>query len=221
MRSKQYFTSIKNNPHEISTDPLKVNPAMEDNERIFPDDKLVSMFRNGDSHAFEILLSRYDECIMRAIRKSTINNNDSVEDLYQEIVTHLYEKLKCVYKANGHFGAWLNCVVGNFLCSVYRKKHQDCLPLKLDILKDDDCLVDNYISAERRERKFEDLKEAVEGLSEELGRLVKMKIWEGMTYQEISEQTGINRSTVVKRLKSAYQELEKRMIAKGYDDALI
>lgn len=26
---------------------------MEDNERIFPDDKLVSMFRNGDSHAFE------------------------------------------------------------------------------------------------------------------------------------------------------------------------
>lgn len=194
---------------------------MEDNERIFPDDKLVSMFRNDDSHAFEILLSRYDECIMRAIRKSTINNNDSVEDLYQEIVTHLYEKLKCVYKANGHFGAWLNCVVGNFLCSVYRKKHQDCLPLKLDILKDDDCLVDNYISAERRERKFEDLEEAVEGLSEELGRLVKMKIWEGMTYQEISEQTGINRSTVVKRLKSAYQELEKRMIAKGYDDALI
>lgn len=194
---------------------------MEDNERIFPDDKLVSMFRNGDSHTFEILLSRYDECIMRAIRKSTINNNDSVEDLYQEIVTHLYEKLKCVYKANGHFGAWLNCVVGNFLCSVYRKKHQDCLPLKLDILKDDDCLVDNYISAERRERKFEDLKEAVEDLSEELGRLVKMKIWEGMTYQEISEQTGINRSTVVKRLKSAYQELEKRMIAKGYDDALI
>lgn len=194
---------------------------MEDNERIFPDDKLVSMFRNGDSHAFEILLSRYDECIMRAIRKSTINNNDSVEDLYQEIVTHLYEKLKCVYKANGHFGAWLNCVVGIFLCSVYRKKHQDSLPLKLDILKDDDCLVDNYISAERRERKFEDLKEAVEGLSEELGRLVKMKIWEGMTYQEISEQTGINRSTVVKRLKSAYQELEKRMIAKGYDDALI
>lgn len=158
---------------------------------------------------------------MRAIRKSTINNNDSVEDLYQEIVTHLYEKLKCVYKANGHFGAWLNCVVGNFLCSVYRKKHQDCLPLKLDILKDDDCLVDNYISAERRERKFEDLEEAVEGLPEELGCLVKMKIWEGMTYQEISEQTGINRSTVVKRLKSAYQELEKRMIAKGYDDALI
>lgn len=45
---------------------------MEDNERIFPDDKLVSMFRNGDSHAFEILLSRYDECIMRAIRKSTL-----------------------------------------------------------------------------------------------------------------------------------------------------
>ena len=59
---------------------------MEDNERIFPDDKLVSMFRNGDSHAFEILLSRYDECIMRAIRKSTINNNDSVEGVSRNLV---------------------------------------------------------------------------------------------------------------------------------------
>lgn len=194
---------------------------MEDNKRIFPDDKLISMFRNGDSRAFETLLSRYDEYIMKAIRRSTINNNDSVEDLYQEIVTHLYEKLKCVYKANGHFGAWLNCVVGNFLCSVYRKKHQECLPLKLDILKDDDCLVDNYVSAEKREQKFDDLEKAIRSLPEELNRLVKMKIWEGLTYQEISDQTGINKSTVVKRLKSAYLELEKRMLAKGYDDALI
>ena len=24
MRSKQYFTSIKNNPHEISTDPIEI-----------------------------------------------------------------------------------------------------------------------------------------------------------------------------------------------------
>lgn len=194
---------------------------MEDNKRIFPDDKLISMFRNGDSRAFETLLSRYDEYIMKAIRRSTINNNDSVEGLYQEIVTHLYEKLKCVYKANGHFGAWLNCVVGNFLCSVYRKKHQECLPLKLDILKDDDCLVDNYVSAEKREQKFDDLEKAIRSLPEELNRLVKMKIWEGLTYQEISDQTGINKSTVVKRLKSAYLELEKRMLAKGYDDALI
>lgn len=194
---------------------------MEDNKRIFPDDKLISMFRNGDSRAFETLLPRYDEYIMKAIRRSTINNNDSVEDLYQEIVTHLYEKLKCVYKANGHFGAWLNCVVGNFLCSVYRKKHQECLPLKLDILKDDDCLVDNYVSAEKREQKFDDLEKAIRSLPEELNRLVKMKIWEGLTYQEISDQTGINKSTVVKRLKSAYLELEKRMLAKGYDDALI
>ena len=75
---------------------------MEDNERIFPDDKLVSMFRNGDSHAFEILLSRYDECIMRAIRKSTINNNDSVEDLYQEMVRLAdEEKVDVIFTTGG------------------------------------------------------------------------------------------------------------------------
>lgn len=32
MRSKQYFTSIKNNPHEISTDPIYNNTAISFND---------------------------------------------------------------------------------------------------------------------------------------------------------------------------------------------
>lgn len=32
---------------------------MEDNEKTFPDDTLVTMFRGGDNHAFEVLLARY------------------------------------------------------------------------------------------------------------------------------------------------------------------
>lgn len=31
---------------------------MEDNEKTFPDDTLVTMFRGGDNHAFEVLLAR-------------------------------------------------------------------------------------------------------------------------------------------------------------------
>ena len=36
MRSKQYFTSIKNNPHEISTDPkLPIRMPQEYNEQVY------------------------------------------------------------------------------------------------------------------------------------------------------------------------------------------
>lgn len=85
---------------------------MEDNEKTFPDDTLVTMFRGGDNHAFEVLLARYTGDIKRSIKKSTMSNCDTADDLYQEIVVHLCEKLKGMYQANGHFAAWLNCVVG-------------------------------------------------------------------------------------------------------------
>lgn len=193
---------------------------MEDNEKTFPDDTLVTMFRGGDNHAFEVLLARYTGDIKRSIKKSTMSNCDTADDLYQEIFVHLCEKLKGMYQANGHFAAWLNCVVGNFLCSVYRKRHHETLPLKLDVLKDTDA-AEGTLTAEKKEQKFIDLQCAVGGLPQDLYELVRMKIWEGLTYQEISDRTGINRSTVAKRLRSAYQELEKRMLAMGYDDALI
>lgn len=193
---------------------------MGDNEKTFPDDTLVTMFRGGDNHAFEVLLARYADDIRRSIRKSTAGCYETSDDLYQEVVVHLCEKLKSMYQANGHFAAWLNCVVANFLCSAYRKKNREYLPLKLDVLKDESS-ADNLLAAEKKEQKFTDLQCAVGELPQDLYMLVRMKIWEGLTYQEISDRTGINRSTVAKRLKLAYQKLEKKMLAKGYDDALI
>lgn len=193
---------------------------MGDNKKTFPDDMLVTMFRGGDNHAFEVLLDRYADNIRNLVRKSTAGNSETSDDLYQEVVVHLCEKLRNMYQANGHFAAWLTCVVGNFLCSAYRKRNRECLPLKLEVLRDDGP-ADGWLTAEYKEQKFSDLQCAVGGRPQDLCELVRMKIWEGLTYQEISDRTGVNRSTVAKRLRSAYQELEKRMLAMGYDDALI
>ena len=33
MRSKQYFTSIKNNPHEISTDPFYIESFLSEKKK--------------------------------------------------------------------------------------------------------------------------------------------------------------------------------------------
>lgn len=43
---------------------------MEDNEKTFPDDTLVTMFRGGDNHAFEVLLARYTGDIKRSIKRA-------------------------------------------------------------------------------------------------------------------------------------------------------
>lgn len=194
---------------------------MKNMKKLLADETLISMFREGDNQAFEILLARYADVIMKLIKRSTMYTNDSVDDLYQDVVTLLYEKLRDVYRENGHFAAWVNCVVSHFLCSFYRKKRQSDLPLKLEILHDDTFSDDLLLPVDKREKKFNDLLQLVEILPQDMRELLQMRMWEGMTYQGIADRTGINKSTVVKRLKAIYRQLEKSMLAKGYDDALI
>lgn len=67
---------------------------MGDNKKTFPDDMLVTMFRGGDNHAFEVLLDRYADNIRNLVRKSTAGNSETSDDLYQEVVVHLCEKLR-------------------------------------------------------------------------------------------------------------------------------
>ena len=77
------------------------------------------------------------------------------------------------------------------------------------------------LSSQDREHKYAELRKSVKELPEELRILVEMKIWKRMTLEAIAVKLNSNKSTIAKRLQSAYHQLEKSMLAKGYDDAFI
>ena len=53
----------------------------------------------------------------------------------------------------------------------------------------------------------------------QMQELIKMRYWERMSYREIACRTGINCSTVVKRIQTGCRELRRMMEEKGYDSS--
>lgn len=177
------------------------------------DDELIEEYCKGDIHSFEVLLERYMPYIMCWIRQSTNDENDA-SDLYQEISLRVSLKLKSVYKGKGYFPAWIHCVVSNYLHSTYRKKRPHIVELS-DSLLNNNKLVQDDLPTSIPEKYLVVLEELLKEQPEHLQKMIRMRFWDNYTYQEISDITGVNVSTVVKRLKTAYLKLRKQMEAKG------
>ena len=178
------------------------------------DDVLIERYREGDVHAFEVLLERYMPYIMRWIRQSA-DNEDDVSDLYQEITLRISLKIKSVYQGKGYFPAWVHCVVCNYLHSVYRKKQMNVVVGLSQSLLNNSKLVSEESSSITEEALCV-LKGILEEQPEHLQKMIRMRFWNNYTYQEISDLTGINVSTVVKRLKTTYKKLKQMMEEKGF-----
>lgn len=181
-------------------------------------EELVSLFRLGNNEAFDVLLHRYKDQIWTAISR-VINVPEEVKDIFQDLSIHLSIQLKQHYVEDGKFVGWLNRVVENYLCSYCRKKKIKMADLDLEIIKTPQ--TDYMLSPKDRELKFAELRKSVKELPDDLQRLVEMKIWQRMSLNDIAVKLNMKKSTVAKRLQSAYNKIEQSMIAKGYDDAFI
>ena len=179
------------------------------------DDALIEGYRAGDTQCFDVLLERYSSCILYWIRQKT-NNEDEVADLYQEISLRISQKLKNVYEGRGYFPAWAHCVVGNYLYSTYRKKRPDTVELSPNLLNHNKLAAEESVPS-HSEECFRILEAVVKEQSEPMQRLIRMRYWEDCTYQEISNRTGINMSTVIKRLRTGCEKMKRLMKGRGID----
>lgn len=177
------------------------------------DDELIEKYREGEKHAFDVLLERYVPHIMYWIRQST-NNEDDVADLFQEVSLRIALKLKSVYQGRGYFPAWIHCVVCNYLHSVYRKKRPKIVELD-DSLMNSRKLVQEDEPDGIPEKYLSLLPYVLKTQPKHLQKIIWMRFWENCTYQEIADITGINISTIVKRLKTAYRKLRILIEKKG------
>lgn len=182
------------------------------------DEQLVSLYRDGNVSAFNTLLIRYIPKIRQAVRRF-LSNSEDINDVLQDICIHVGTKLKNTYNENGKFSGWLTCVVANYMCSYCRKKKITFSFVDLEAVK---VIESEYmLPTFAREQKLFDLQKSVEELPDELKKLVEMKFKEKMTLQAIADKLGMKKTTVAAKLNSAYRKLEKSMLHKGYDDALI
>ena len=185
---------------------------MEIEEYIVADDRqLVALANRGDRQAFEYLFRRYSDSIRRLFVLRT-GNGDDADDLLQETFVKVYINIHR-YSAEYTFGQWIYTIARNTFIDFARKR-QDDISLDEHFAKPVESTSptpeERVISLQQRRQ----LDEYMARMSDDYRRLIELRFFEELSYEEIAQKLSIPLGTVKTRIHRARERL-CRMISIG------
>ena len=188
------------------------------------DTELVMMSRNGDASAEEFLMKKYSRLVRKEIRFLFIMGADS-DDLLQEGMIGLVKAIRgYVPENNASFSTFATvCVrrqIRTAITSYNRKKHsplntyvsfyscEDEVADMIDIMCESD--IDNpekiVLAEEKRNEIYKDIEEKLSDMEKDILRLYLR----GLSYSDISMETGKNEKAVNNALTRIRLKLKER-----------
>ena len=164
----------------------------------------------GNPAAFSTLMYLYKKRVENVGRRFFYNQND-IHDFVQEIFIKLFNNLSS-FKGESKFSTWLTRIAFNTaLNSKTRTKNAD----SLEVEKGDE-LPSNYDSPEEAQMKKLTklaIQQSVKELPEKYAQCVEMYFFMDMSYEDISETTGIPVNTlkthIFRAKKILYEKLKE------------
>ncbi len=179
---------------------------------IVSDSDLVKDYINGKELAIELLIKRHQQRLYSFIY-SKVQNRDITEDIFQDTFIKVIRTLKKGnYNEEGKFLPWVMRISHNLIIDFFRKKNR--MP-KFNNTDDFDIfsvLADGALNIENRIIKEQILlavRDLVNQLPEEQKEVLKMRIYNDMSFNEISENTGVSINTALGRMRYALINLRK------------
>jgi RNA polymerase sigma-70 factor, ECF subfamily len=179
--------------------------------------KLIQACKQGDRHAWNLLIQRYEKSVYK-FAYTLARNYDDAADIAGQVFVRLYENIH-TFRNDSHFTSWLFCIVRNvYVDTCIRAPHRSHLSLDDGMEIDGDRLVREIVdpspSPEQRSiesEKQQVLQKAIRHLPGYQRRMMEMYHAEGRSYEEIARETGLSLGTVKSRLSRARQMLRERL----------
>jgi RNA polymerase sigma-70 factor (ECF subfamily) len=174
------------------------------------DAELVQQTLKGVSSAFHQLTLRYYRPVGGFIFKR-ICRPDLVEDLVQETFLEAWQALNTGRRPE-HFSSWLFGIAHN-RCGKWLRRKQPVLfdpheaPDRVDALSDQ-ALMEEF---EEQQKQMSQLDRHVQGLSEDVRRLLQLKHRDGKTCEQIAAETDRPVGTIKSLLARTYKALREAM----------
>ncbi|PKH52523.1 RNA polymerase subunit sigma-24 [Tenacibaculum sp. Bg11-29] len=179
---------------------------------VVTDGDLVRDYINGKELAIELLIKRHQQRLYSFIY-SKIQNRDTTEDIFQDTFIKVIKTLKRGnYNEEGKFLPWVMRISHNLIIDFFRKSNRMPTFNNTDDFDIFSVLSDGTLNAENKiinEQILCDVRELVEGLPEEQKEVLKMRIYNDMSFNEISENTGVSINTALGRMRYALINLRK------------
>lgn len=177
-----------------------------------PDALLVKDYVAGNEDALAKLIKRHESKIYGFIY-SKIPDRDITNDIFQDTFIKVIKTLKSnSYNEEGKFLPWVMRISHNLVIDHFRKTKK--MPMFREteefsifsIMSDDSQTIENKIISEQVEV---DLKKLIEGLPADQKEVLVMRMYQDMSFKEISESTGVSINTALGRMRYALMNLRK------------
>ena len=177
------------------------------------DTTLIAEFISGNSNSFSILLERYQKRIYGFIF-SKVHDPDLADDIFQDTFIKVVKNLRLgKYNDEGRFLSWVIRIAHNLIMDHYRKikrlpKHESKIE-NFDVL---DRLVEQNSSIEESMIETQihaDLSLLIEELPDSQKEVLRMRLFQDMSFKEIGDQTGVSINTALGRMRYAVINLRK------------
>jgi RNA polymerase sigma-70 factor (ECF subfamily) len=177
-----------------------------------PDAILVKKYVDGDENALNVLINRHQSKIFGFIH-SKISDRDISNDIFQDTFIKVIRTLKSKsYNEEGKFLPWVMRIAHNLIIDHFRRSKK--MPMFREteefsifsIMSDNSPTIENKIIQEQVEI---DLRKLIDELPADQKEVLIMRMYQDMSFKEISELTGVSINTALGRMRYALMNMRK------------
>lgn len=181
-------------------------------KNVVQDSLLVKDYINGNEAAIAVLIKRHQQKLYSFIY-SKIQDRDSTEDIFQDTFIKVIKTLKRGhYNEEGKFLPWVMRIAHNLIIDYFRKNSRMPMFNNSDEFDIFSVISDGNLNVESKiikEQILEDVRKLIEELPEEQREVLVMRIYNDLSFNEISENTGVSINTALGRMRYALINLRK------------
>jgi len=184
------------------------------NQSLLNDSVLVTLYKNGNEKAFELLVKRYKSKVYTAIYL-IVKDSYTAEDLLQDTFIKAVTTIKSGrYNEEGKFLPWLLRIAHNLAIDHFRRDKRYPTIIMEDGSNVFDTLEFSEDSAESiqiRQETYSRLRDMIDNLPSVQREVLIMRHYGDMSFQEIADATGVSINTALGRMRYALINLRKQM----------
>ena len=176
------------------------------------DSELIRAYRAGNEQAFENLLSRHQERVYNKIH-FIVRDSELANDLFQDTFIKVIRLLKeGKYIEEGKFQPWILRIAHNISIDHFRRNKK----MKMVRSRDE---YDVFATIDNEEAHIEDklvetqihsdVLKLIDELPIDQQEVVRMRMYQNLSFKEIAETTGVSINTALGRMRYAVINLRK------------
>lgn len=181
------------------------------------DKELIERYQDGDVHSFELLIGRYQKQVYSYIL-TLVKDKQLADDVFQDTFVKVIQTIKSKgYKDDGRFVQFAMRIAHNLVIDHFRKENR--IPT-VESSSEDYNYIDNVpitdASVEQgmiMDQVHSDLHRMIAFLPDEQREVLRMRIFDDMSFKDIADITNVSINTALGRMRYALINLRKMMVA--------